>query len=244
MNEFDNENRILEYMRDVPTTKVCILYDDDISKTIYESLLNNKDNWIDNSAKSALPPDYINITNSIMMEVMRVNDTNSDTNREETRMQHELSDSGILKMFPKNVKICCTPNVHTQSYEEYVCSFIQTVKKHNSKIGKYKKNHPDIEKIIFLICDESEAYFELGELTNKGFRGNVHQWFFDSKFMNVLKNTSVDIVIWFTPYKVLERDGIDFPEVVVINPRLIDKSKLIEYDKERMFDATRVQRVI
>lgn len=51
-------------------------------------------------------------------------------------------------------------------------------------------------------------------------------------------------MIWFTPYKVLERDGIDFPEVVVINPRLIDNSKLIEYDKERMFDATRVQRVI
>lgn len=244
MNELDSENRILEYLRNVPTTKVCILYDDEVSKTVYESLLNNIDCWVDNSAKSALPPDYINAIDSIMMEVMRVNDTGSDTNREESKMQQELKDSGILKMFPNNVNICCVPNVHNQSYENYLKSFSHTVKKHNSKVKNYKLNHPNIDKTVFLICDESEAYFELCELTNNGFQGNVHQWFFDSSFMSVLKNTTVDIVIWFTPYKALERDGIEFPNVVVINPLLIDDSELIGYDIDRMLDETQVQRII
>ena len=244
MNELDSENRILEYLRDVPTAKVCILFDDDASKNVYESILNSKDNWIDNSSKSALPPDYINSIDSIMMEVMRVNDVCSETNREESKMQHELYDSGILKMFPNNINVCCVPNVHSQCYENYLKSFIQTVQKHNSKIEKYKNNHPDIIKTVFLICDESEAYFELCEPTSNGFRGNAHQWFWDSRFMSVLKNTSVDIVIWFTPYKALERDGIDFPKVVVINPLLIDEGKFVEYNIARMVDATRIQRVM
>lgn len=115
MNEFDNENRILDLLRTVPTSKVYILCDDDESKSVYESLLINVDNWIDNSSKTAPPPDYVNPNESIMMEIMRVNDTNSEVNREETRMQHELSDSGILKMFPGTVNICCIPNVHSQS---------------------------------------------------------------------------------------------------------------------------------
>ena len=79
-------------------------------------------------------------------------------------------------------------------------------------------------------------------MSKEGFRGDVHSWFDDSKFMNIIKKLAADFVIWFTPYKALERDGLDFPHVVVINPRLIDNSIFVDYDPKLMIDATRVQR--
>ncbi len=244
MNELDNENRILELFREVPTEKVCILFSDEESQSVYESLAFNKENWIDNSAKSAPPPDYLNPTESIMLEIMRVNDTDSDMNRGETRMQQELANSGILELFPNVQNISCVPNVHSQSYDKYRKSFVKTVENHSSKIYKYKTNHPEIDRVVFMICDESEAYYEVQERTEKGFKARIHIWFGDNNFMKALKNTSVDAIIWFTPYKALERDGINFPDVVVINPRLIDENTLEHFDGELMVDATQVKRVV
>ena len=244
MNELDNENRILELFRAVPTEKVCILFNDEDSRSIYESLAFKKDNWNDNSAKSAPPPDYLNPSESIMLEVMRVNDTGSEMNRGESRMQQELLNSGILDSFPDVQNISYVPNVHSQSYEKYCNSFVKTVENHNSKIEKYKANHPEIDRVVFMICDESEAYYEVQEQTEKGFKARVHIWFGDISFMKTLKNTGADAIIWFTPYKVLERDGISFPDVVVINPRLIDDNMLERFDGEHMVDATQVKRVI
>lgn len=244
MNELDNENRIMELFRAVPTEKVCILNSDEESQSVYESLAFNKDNWIDNSAKSSPPPDYLNPTEDTMLEVMRVNDTDSEMNRGESQLQQELLNSGILELFPNAQAISCVPDVHSQSYEEYRKSFLKTIEKHNSKIGKYKANHPDMHKIVFMICDESEAYYEVQEHYDKWGKGRVHIWFNDIGFMKALKCISADTVIWFTPYKVLERDGINFPDVVVINPRLIDESKLDSYNSDQMVDATHIQRVI
>lgn len=243
MNELDNENRILELFRKVPTEKVCILFNDEESQFVYESLVFRKDNWIDNSAKSSPPPDYLNPTERIMLEIMRVNDTDSDMNRGESRLQQELLNSGILELFPNVQTITCIPDVHSQSYEKYCKSFVKTVENHNSKIEKYKANHPEINRVVFMICDESEAYYEVQERTEIKLKARVHFWFYDNAFMQVLKNTNVDTVIWFSPYKVLERDGINFPDVVVINPRLIDVSKLECYISGRMVDATQVQRI-
>jgi len=244
MNELDNEARILELYRAVPTDKVCILFDDDESKRIYESVALKIENWIDNSAKNSPSPDYLNPTESIMMEIMRVNDTNSEANRRETELQKELADSGIMDLFPNVNVATCIPNVHNQSYDSYINSFVNAVEKHNSKINKYKENHPDINKVVFFICDESEAYYECQERTRQGFRGRLHIWFGDKSFMCILKKAKVDAVIWYTPYKVLERDGIDFPEVVVINPSMIDESALIAYNNGYMLDAAQVKRKI
>ena len=243
MNELDNENRIMEIFREVPTEKVCILFNDEESKSIYESLAFNRENWIDNSAKSSPPPDYLNPTENIMLEVMRVNDTDSDMNRGESRLQQELSNSGILELFPNVQNITCVPDVHSQSYEKYCRSFVKTVENHSTKIDKYRTNHPEIDRVVFMICDESEAYYEVQEQTPKGSKARVHIWFSDISFMRVLKKSGVETIIWFTPYKALERDGINFPEVVVINPRLIDDSKLECFNRDQMVDATRIQRV-
>lgn len=243
MNELDNENRILELFRIVPTEKVCILFGDDFSRSVYESLVNTPDNWVDNSGKCNPPPDYLNHKESIMLEMMRVNDTEAASNRRESEMQHELSDSGILNMFPNLKSITCVPDVHSQSYDNYIKSFTSSLTKHNGKIEKYRTNHPGIDHVVFFICDESEAYFEIHEITSKGGRARPHLWFLDERFINAIKGTKADTVIWFTPYKVMERDGFNYPDVTVINPKLIDNSLLTTYESELMFDATKVERV-
>lgn len=243
MNELDNENRILELFRCVPTEKVCILSEDAFSRSVYESLVNAPDNWIDNSGKSNPPPDYLNHKESIMLEMMRVNDTGSASNRRESEMQHELSDSGILSLFPNLKSITCVPDVHSQSYDNYIKSFTSSLTKHNGKIEKYKTNHPGIDHVVFFICDESEAYFEMHELTSKGYRAIEHRWFMDERFMSVIKSTNADTVIWFTPYKVMERDGLNYPDITVINPKLVDDSMLIKYESDLMVDTTKVERV-
>jgi hypothetical protein len=243
MNEFDDESRVLELFRTVPTDKVCILFDDVDSRIVYESIVVNKNNWIDNSGKAALPPDYLNPTESLMMEIMRVNDTNSESYRRETELQVEIRDSGILQLFPKAINVTCVPDVHSQSYDHYLKSFTKTIEKHNSKICNYKKNHPGINKIVFLVFDESESYYECHSKSGAGFNARVHMWFFDRAFMSSLKMISADTVIWFSPYKALERDGLNFPDVVVINPQLIDESKLENYDSKLMIDTTKVQRI-
>ena len=243
MNELDNENRVLELFRLVPKDKVCILYEDDKSKEIYESLVLNSEKWIDNSGKADLPPDFLNPSDSIMMEVMRVNDTNSESNRRETELQKELEKSGIFELFPNVQNVTCIPDVHSQNYESYIRSFERTVNKHNSKISSYYNNHPEMERTVFFVCDESEAYYELGEYTEKGISSKVHTWFLDKKLVTVLKACDAQCVIWFTPYKALERDGIKYPDVVVINPKLINDSQLIAYNSNHMVAATFVKRI-
>ena len=232
----DDENRILELLRAVPSYKVGFLSEDDISKTIMKSLVEYPEKWVDNSGKSKQPPDYLNLSDSIMMEVMRVNDTDSASNKRESELQEEIAKSGILDSFPEVKVISCVPNIHTQSYSSYFKSFAHAVKKHDAKIDKYHNNHPGIEKVVFLICDESEAYFE----RHGAAKGIVHTWFIDKVLMSTILECRAQCVIWFTPYKALERFGIKYPEIVVINPQLIDPKALVTYNEKLMFDATKV----
>ena len=158
-------------------------------------------------------------------------------------MQAEIRNSGILELFPKAINVTCVPDIHTHSYDHYLKSFTKTIEKHNSRICNYKKNHPEINKIVFFICDESESYYECHPKSGVGFNARVHMWFLDRAFMSSLKRISADTVIWFSPYKVLDRDVLSFPDVVVINPKMIDDSKLENYDSELMIDTTKVQRI-
>ena len=240
MNEFDDENRILELIRDVPSQKVGFLSDDDSSKTVFESLIGCPEKWVDNSGKDAPPPDYLNPSDSIMMEVMRVNDTDSASSKRESELQEEIAKSGLLDSFPNVKNIICVPNIHSQSYSSYVKSFNHAIKKHDVKIEKYHSNHPGFKTIAFLVCDESEAYFE----THGEAKGIIHTWFRDKAFMSTLLECRAQCVIWFTPYKALERFGINYPEIVVINPELIDSKDWVNYDAEFMSDASKALSIL
>lgn len=242
MNELDDENKILEMLRAVPYNKVCIFNDDTESKNIYESLIEKKDQWMDNSGEKNIPPDFINNSESIMLEVMRVNDTNSESNRRETQMYDEILKSGFLSAFPDAKDVTCIPHVHSQSYKSYKESFKHALSKHNGKVEKYKNNHPGINRIVFFICDESEAYFECQENYDGIFVGKTHFWFYDKFFVDILKEINVDLIIWYTPYKVLERYDMNCPEVVLIKPRTFH-SDIIIYDDDRMIDATQVAKI-
>ena len=231
-------------LRDVPRNKVCIMHEDNQLSQIFESLVESPQKWIDNSGKADPPPDYINLEESLMMDVMRVNDTNSEINRRETQMQLAIQKSGILDCCPNIKAIICSPDVRNQCFSSYFDSFSRTVRKHNAKIEKYHQNHPGIEKVVFLICDESEAYVEVNRMVEKNvFEGIVHLWFADESFMRILKECDADCVIWFTPYKVWERDDVLMPDIVLINPKRIDEAILKTYHSEFMIDSTKFCRI-
>ena len=70
------------------------------------TLLSNEylEKWKNNSS-SNLPPDFINEKDSLMLEVMRIDDHSPDGKknpvlRREKEMHKELEQSGILEMFP------------------------------------------------------------------------------------------------------------------------------------------------
>lgn len=55
-----------------------------------------------------------------------------------------------------------------------VKSLVKTVENHKSKLCRYKANHPEIDKVVFMICDESEVYYDVQERIEKGFKARVH----------------------------------------------------------------------
>ena len=94
------------------------------------------------------------------------------------------------------------------NYQYYINSFNRVVEKHIEKIDSYKKNHPGY-KMIFLVFDESSPYAKcqddnrptkVGEIL----RAYPHFWWYDKNMINCLKNSSIDYLIWVTPYKYFE----------------------------------------
>ena len=112
--------------------------------------------------------------------------------------------------------------------------------KHNNQIDLYERNHPGY-KTIFLVLDESSAYFEMESVMNNGVvKGQPHYWFWDSMFVNILKKLRIDYLIWYAPFKYYEvpqgDKKPDLPEVCVIDIKHITQwdSHEISYDMSKM----------
>lgn len=112
------------------------------------------DRWKDNSF-SHLPPDFLNDKDNLMIEVMRIDDHSFDGKynpvlEKERHLSKELEP--FKKMFPNaNFFINAVTDLPTNedyNYMNYYLSFQRTIRKHKSKITKYRKNHPD-KKLIF-----------------------------------------------------------------------------------------------
>lgn len=250
---FDDENKILDYLNGFETNECLIISDkidsDNYKKTakIIESLLdeNYKNKWEDNS-KSLLPPDFINKKDNIMMEVMRVDDHSSDGKnnpvlKKEKQMHKELSE--ILKILPETVSVFCNPvtDLPTEvdhNYTNYYLSFQRAVRKHASKITKYRKNHPNKE-LIFLVMDEtSGAYFQKKKLLpNK-----LHYVFFDNRFVSEFVNLDIDYLIMFMPYNYFNTLGNhnELPHIVIFDIKHLKNGKMmkyINYDETKMISS-------
>lgn len=189
MNFFDDESKIIESLQDVELNKVFLSNDITVVKEIFTSIHDAEEwkLWINSSGKSDPPPDFYNNELKFMMDVMRIDDHAFEskngkivnpTNQQESLMQKEIRKSGILDSFPniKNVivnAITDLPTDEDHNYKFYCSNFERVLMKHNNQIDLYRKNHPGYET-IFLVLDESSAYFEMESVMDDGVvKGNL-----------------------------------------------------------------------
>lgn len=249
---YDDELDIIKEIHELDTRECLILSDrkdsDNYVKTIevLDTLLSNDylEKWKDNSA-SNLPPDFINEKDSLILEVMRIDDHSSDGKNNpvlarEKQTHKELEESGILKAFSNAKKVICNavtdlPTDEDHSYKNYHKSFQRVIRKHATKIIKYKQNHPN-KRLIFLAMDEtSGVYYE-----SKGDNfGKPHYVFFDNKFINEFINIDIDYLIWYIPYNYAETiDGnISLPHLIIYDVKNLKSSEImqyIDYDETKM----------
>ena len=124
----------------------------DTLKDIYEKIhdTDSWSQWIDSSGKNDPPPDFYSDEFSLMMDVMRIDDhafvsgnnVVNLVNTEESKLQDEINQSGLLEVLPniKNRFVIPIMNEDAEedhNYTRYYGNFKRTVEKHNKKIKKY-----------------------------------------------------------------------------------------------------------
>ena len=256
MNFFDDESKIIECLQDVQLNKVFLSNDIAAVKEIFASIHDTEEwkLWSNSSGKSDPPPDFYNDKLKVMMDVMRIDDHAFEkkngkivnpTHQKESMIQKEIRKSGMLDNFPnvKDVMVTAVtdlPTAEDHNYKFYYSNFERVLMKHNNQIDLYGKNHPGY-KTIFLVLDESSAYFEMkSKMDNGVMKGQPHYWFWDNMFVKVLKKLRIDYLIWYAPFKYYEvpngDEKPDLPEVCVIDIKDITQwdSHLISYDMSKM----------
>ncbi|MDB7994362.1 hypothetical protein PND92_11415 [Faecalicoccus pleomorphus] len=263
MNYLDNENNIIQMLQRVPTSEIWLMTDGDLEKEIMESLLLESKfiKWHYSAGKADPPPDYYNDSLHVMMDVMRVDDHShlsdkgkliNPTNIKESKVQNELKKSDILNLFPNTQNIVVNaitdlPTNEDHNYNFYLSSFSRVINKHLKSIPIYKENHPNY-KTIFLVLDESSGYVQCENedkkralIENQNGEARVHNCFLDFDFIQTLKDSDLDYLIWFCPYKWWSNNKVDLPRVSVLSVSRINliEPYLQKYDSNLMVSTER-----
>ena len=230
-------------------------------ESIVNMVCNQKEweKWYDSSGKSDPPPDFYSDEFKLMMDVMRVNDheqrgkkgkLHNPSMAHERDMYRELEQAGIIEQFP-DAKVFLTGDTQLPTYEDhnydlYLKCFRRVVLKHIDSIPLYQKNHPGY-KVIFLVFDESSAYFETNEPVDPmkrirkgdGMAGQPQYFFLDEAFLDVFIQKGIDYLFWFAPYKMFENitPPLELPSLCVY-----DLSKRHEHSmKYNVFNMASVE---
>lgn len=264
MNYFDNECRIIEYFQSTDFKSVALQPQSDAVIHVFESIydVNNWRKWANSSGKSDPPPDFYCDEFQYMMDIMRVDDHTfknkkgklvNPVNIRESKLQAELIEKGIPKLFPnaKGIFVNAITDLPTQedhNYKFYRENFIRTIEHHKGKINAYRLNHPAY-KLIFFVMDESSGYFQatlpgIAQKKNlqsgEEFTGCPHFWFQNEDFLNPVIGSDIDFLIWFTPFNYIWADTglIDLPHVcvydvksMIINTIKYDENYMISYER-------------
>ena len=258
MNLLDNENKIIEMFQDVRKDNVYITNRNKNLINVFKCIYNKKrwQHWKNSSGKSDLPPDYYSDKFRLMMDVMRIDDhafvdengkVYNPHNKRESVLRKEIeSKNPNLKKASLEGRLIINPITNLSSEEDhnylnYVNNFKRVVEKHIEKIPIYNKNHEG-HKLIFFICDESSPYFEnldigfqKSKMAGEVKKGNSHLWWEDNNMIRILKNTKIDYLIWYTPYKWFESfPKITLPKVVIFDISKIDLLITREIDSRKM----------
>lgn len=256
INYYDDENRIIEDFQLHFEDWMSFPNLPEPGDIIIESIADVEQwkDWINSSGKDAPPPDFYNDKLQLMMDVMRVDDHTfigkkgkpvNPTNARESQIQKKLHELGIFQIFP-NAKaiqvnaITDLPTYEDHNYEFYLSNFKRIVQNHIDSIELYKKNHPGY-KTIFFIMDESSGYVQVTDksLVKRGlkqgesFQALPYGHFYDQNFVDVFRNSAVDYVIWFSPYKVIcATSPFNLPSVCFYDVQKLDGEDFVDYPSE------------
>lgn len=262
MKTVDNESFILEDFRMVSTRETLILGSIFNCSKIRFSLVNSfmRKHWIDSSAKNDPPPDFYNNKLKLMMDVMRIDDNayvdkNGKIQNPIHKKENELL-KGYLGNDYKTVHndircyVVASSGFSTHqdhNFTRYFDNFKRVIEGHNKKVDNYKKNHPGY-KTIFFVYDESTEYIEVvdkkyvrehpqeGELSC----GKPHIPCCDKSFLDIIKNSEVDYVIWYMPYKLVRHANgkqINLPKCAIIERAKIPKEAFQIYNSDFMVSS-------
>ena len=137
------------------------------------------------------------------------------------------------------------PTLEDHNYQFYYSNFKRTIEKHIKKIPLYKQNHPGY-RLAFFVFDESSPYVQVEDqaLTKRTItKGEVflcrtHCHFLDKKMVDVFKNSDIDFLIWFSPYKHYESTyPYEIPKVCVFDIKKYNYTDVIEYSEKMIISA-------
>lgn len=255
MKTFNNEQFLLEIYRTIPTYKIqylgrffSCLKIELLTKSVFFSK-----SWIDSSAKDMLPPDFHNNKHKIMMEVMRIDDCVNKINKKHVCSSFErakMVEKSILGDNYKNKNgmlfvVPDTTNSDEFNFKGYMKNFERVVLKHASKVEKYKENYPNCKTTVFLICDETNNYIQVNcidDLSKENEKNvvlenfKIHYHFMDSYFIDIIKKSNADFVIWWGYGKSIFVNGkhIKSPQICIYDVKHF-KETGFKYDHNLMF---------
>ena len=252
MLDYDEEANILNDLHELKSKECLILSDKEMSPnyiktaSILDTILSDDylSKWIDNSV-SKFPPDFVNESDNLIMEVMRFDDHSSDgkTNpvlARERLLSKEAKD--IKSLYPNaRLHIIAVTNLPTEEDHNYrflYSGFQRTIRKHLSKLDTYKINYPNKETIFLVLNEASGIYLE-----NVAFPlCKPHLIFLDNRFIKEFINSDLDYLILYSPYnhfKTLEEHQ-ELPKAVIFDVKHLKKNKLLEfidYDENKMISS-------
>lgn len=256
LNRYDKESRIICAFQNLSKRKIKIFPTSLKNYRLYRSIHNKKKwkKWIDSSAKNELPPDFYNNKLKLMMDVMRIDDhtyvgkkgriINRYNERESKIVKELINLNEKFKEVAESGRLFISPDSGLRghddhNYQMYVDNFKRVIEKHIKKINNYKTNHPNF-KVIFFIFDESTPYMKLIDCEapkNPGdlLHGDLHYWWKDRNMLDIIKNSSIDYLVWMTPYKVFQSvEKVKYPLAVIYEVSKINFEKNIKYEIEEL----------
>ena len=146
---YDNEVDIIQEIHELDSKECKIISDFEGSHNFQDTISvlgtiladDYLKKWKDNSA-SLFPPDFLNDSDSLMLEVMRIDDHYPDGKKnpvlvKEKQMHKDLQP--LLKHFPNIKHVFCNavtdlPTEEDHNYRNYYKSFKRTINKHAERI--------------------------------------------------------------------------------------------------------------
>lgn len=256
------EEQQMDMLRTMHTLLKYPAYCNTVSaKQVFDDLMVIQgSNWTSNTSSGSghLPPDFINKKDSLMMDIMEVDDINTRKNgKKNIQKQREtiakknirgwLSDDIDEDMLEAaGIEVIVNPDTSDipakehHNFESYVRNTNRVISKHIESESLYRDNFPD-HKLIFMIYDTSTAYVEGDDFGIGVVSSKYHIPYRDSRMMEKLLKSGVDYLIWFQPYMNSAVEVADykiglFPvsRIVCLELSEFTHDELIKFDKDKM----------